>query len=244
MKKIHKKLNQQFFDEIANGRKTFEFRVADFEAEPGDEIILEEYEYEKDGITAIAPTGRILKKRVGYVGKTKDFPWLSRPDVKSAADQNGFQIISLLDRNDLWEVSVKTVIFNPEKTKILMPFYDDGTYGAIGGHLEHGESFEDGLRREIKEETGIDFTGKLTEISTQKQEWTKPECGYQVHKIVIYYRLTLSEDVELTLEENGGEGTVSLDWVPLDDILFGKTPLLCREDNVEIIKKALKKEEK
>lgn len=33
-----------------------------------------------------------------------------------------------------------------------------GTFGLIGGRLEPGESFEDGLRREILEETGLQVT--------------------------------------------------------------------------------------
>lgn len=32
------------------------------------------------------------------------------------------------------------------------------TYGTIGGHLEHLESFQEGIRREINEEAGIQIT--------------------------------------------------------------------------------------
>ena len=43
------------------------------------------------------PTGRVIRKEVGYVAKTTDFNWLNRPDVKKAFEENGAQIISLLD---------------------------------------------------------------------------------------------------------------------------------------------------
>ena len=43
------------------------------------------------------PTGRVIRKKVGYVAKTTDFNWLNRPDVKKAFEENGAQIISLLD---------------------------------------------------------------------------------------------------------------------------------------------------
>lgn len=99
MREIHKKLSKTYFDEIASGNKTFEYRVNDFECEPGDILILEEYEYDQGQETTAGrrPTGRILRKKVGYVAKTTDFDWLNRPDVKADFEKYGAQIISLLD---------------------------------------------------------------------------------------------------------------------------------------------------
>lgn len=99
MAEIHKKINREYFELIVSGQKTFEYRVNDFECNPGDVLVLEEYEYEngyhdKDNRH---PTGRTVRKKVGYVAKIKDFDWLDRPDVKAAFDKNGAQIISLLD---------------------------------------------------------------------------------------------------------------------------------------------------
>lgn len=97
MKEVRKKLSKKYFDLIESGDKTFEFRVADFDVEPGDTLILEEFEYENDDDTlARRITGRTLRRKVGFVGKTKDFKWLERPDVKATAEEHGFQIISLL----------------------------------------------------------------------------------------------------------------------------------------------------
>ena len=61
MREIHKKLSKEYFDEIASGRKTFEYRVNDFDCEPGDILVLEEYEYDQgQGTTAgRRPTGRV-----------------------------------------------------------------------------------------------------------------------------------------------------------------------------------------
>jgi 8-oxo-dGTP pyrophosphatase MutT (NUDIX family) len=234
MKKIHKKVYQEYFEQIAQDKKSYEFRLADWECSPGDTLILDEITADRQ------PTGRSIIKRVGFVGYTKDTEsagWFPAEDV----EKHGYQIISLLNKNDLWEVSVKAVIFNPDKTKILLPLYDDGYYGAIGGHLDYNESFEDGLRREIKEETGINFTGEFTEVEILKQEWKRPKHGYETHKIVIYYQLTLPEDIELRLEKEEPE-TVSLDWVSLDDVFSGKAPTIGAY--IETVKKALAKEEK
>ena len=48
-------------------------------------------------VTERYPTGRVIRKKVGYVAKTTDFNWLNRLDVKKAFEENGAQIISLLD---------------------------------------------------------------------------------------------------------------------------------------------------
>ena len=100
-REIHKKLSKKYFDLIASGQKTFEFRVADFECESGDVLVLEEYEYENedDSRGARVPTGRSLCRRVGYVSKTEEFVWLDRPDVKRDAEEFGYQIISLLEED-------------------------------------------------------------------------------------------------------------------------------------------------
>lgn len=102
MREIHKKISPEYFEAVASGEKTFEWRVNDFECEPGDILVLEEYEYD-NGQTAIEgrhPTGRLIRKRVGYVAHTADFDWLDRPDVKADFEKYGAQIISLLDEEN------------------------------------------------------------------------------------------------------------------------------------------------
>lgn len=99
MSEIHKKIDKEYFEQIQSGQKTFEYRVNDFECEPGDILVLEEWEY-GEGLASAEnrhPTGRTLRKKVGYVGHTKDFDWLERPDVKADLEKYGAQIISLLD---------------------------------------------------------------------------------------------------------------------------------------------------
>lgn len=99
MREIHKKIDREYFEQIQSGQKTFEYRVDDFECEPGDILILDEYEYTQGHGTTDGrhPTGRSLRKKVGYVAHTKDFAWLERPDVKADLERYGAQIISLLD---------------------------------------------------------------------------------------------------------------------------------------------------
>ena len=99
MKEIHKKISPEYFEKILSGEKTFEYRVNDFDCQPGDILVLDEYEYTKGQGTTEGrrPTGRSIRKKVGYVGRTLDFDWLNRPDVKADLEKYGAQIISLLD---------------------------------------------------------------------------------------------------------------------------------------------------
>lgn len=101
MREIHKKISPEFFEAIRSGQKTFEYRVADFKCDPGDILVLDEYEYTQGQGTKQGriPTGRSLRKKVGYVGKISEFDWLDRPDVKADLDKYGAQIISLLEED-------------------------------------------------------------------------------------------------------------------------------------------------
>ena len=84
--KIEKKVWPKYFQEILDGDKTFELRLADWECNKGDILILKEWDPETKEYT-----GRIIEKEVGYIGKTKNLDFWEKEDV----EKYGFQIISL-----------------------------------------------------------------------------------------------------------------------------------------------------
>lgn len=88
MKIIEKKVLPEYFDKILSGDKTFELRLADFECSQGDTICL----IEIDPNTK-KPTGREINRKIGYVGRTKDFDFWPESDIQ----KYGYQVISLLD---------------------------------------------------------------------------------------------------------------------------------------------------
>jgi 8-oxo-dGTP pyrophosphatase MutT (NUDIX family) len=53
-------------------------------------------------------------------------------------------------------VSLKAVLFSPEGRVLLVHDDDDGAWEFPGGRLDTGERPVDGLRREVREETGLD----------------------------------------------------------------------------------------
>ncbi len=87
--RIEKKAWPEYFEKILSGEKTYDMRIADFEINQGDILILKEWDPETEEYT-----GRSIEKEVGYVGKTKDFPFWSEEDIK----KYGYQVISLLDK--------------------------------------------------------------------------------------------------------------------------------------------------
>lgn len=87
-KVIEKKILSEYFDLILKGQKTYELRLADWECTPGDVLVLLKIDPETKELT-----GRVTKRKVGHVGRTKDFDFWSKEDI----DEHGYQIISLLE---------------------------------------------------------------------------------------------------------------------------------------------------
>src|ERR1035437_9513884 len=52
-------------------------------------------------------------------------------------------------------VSIKALLFD-ENGKLMLIRDEDGRWDLPGGSMEHGENFEQTLKREIKEEMGVD----------------------------------------------------------------------------------------
>lgn len=86
MARIEKKIWPQYFEEILSGKKKFELRLADFEVDPGDILILREWDPKTQEYT-----GRQVKKKVSYIIKTKDTKFYNNEDI----EKYGWQIIQL-----------------------------------------------------------------------------------------------------------------------------------------------------
>ena len=83
---IEKKTWLPFFQDILDGRKNFDMRLADFECKPGDILLLREWDPDKK-----IYTGREIKKKVKFVVKTKEIKFFSKEDV----EKYGFQVMGI-----------------------------------------------------------------------------------------------------------------------------------------------------
>jgi len=99
-------------------------------------------------------------------------------------------------------VAAKAVILNNKKQVLIVreaPTYDEGShigrYGIPGGRLEVGESFNDGLKREVKEETGleVEVIGPIC-----VGEW-RPIIKGVPHQIIAIFMACKPKSTEVTL---------------------------------------------
>jgi len=84
---IHKKVWPGFIEDLESGKKKFDLRLNDFEANEGDTVIFEEWDPE-----ANAYTGRSVEKKITYVLKIdlKKTFW-SKKDI----EEKGLQVLSI-----------------------------------------------------------------------------------------------------------------------------------------------------
>lgn len=87
-KVIEKKIWPEYFEKVASGEKTFELRLADWNCEPGDTLVLNEFDPSTKQLT-----GRSLRRKAGVVIKSKDLPFWTKEEI----DKYGYQVISLLE---------------------------------------------------------------------------------------------------------------------------------------------------
>lgn len=111
------------------------------------------------------------------------------------------------------EPTVGALIFNPEGKIFLMKSHKwKDKYTIPGGHIELGESIETALKREIKEETGLDIHDIeficFQEFVFDDQFWKKK------HFIFLDYACKTSS-TEVKLDDEGQDYI----WVTLEEAL-------------------------
>jgi len=107
------------------------------------------------------------------------------------------------------QVTVKAVIRNPEGKFLIMR--EGSRWQAVGGRLEKGERLEEGLRREVLEETGITDLeiGKVIHVD----EWFgKPE-GKLKHIVALFFICSVKTET-VTLSDEHQEYA----WITADEL--------------------------
>ena len=84
MATIRKKCWEELFNKVISGRKKFDVRLADFEINEGDTLVLEEWDKDKKEYT-----GRKFEVVVDFIFKTKSQTFWPQEEV----EKHGLQII-------------------------------------------------------------------------------------------------------------------------------------------------------
>lgn len=88
-----------------------------------------------------------------------------------------------------YRVSVKGIVID-QTGRFLLAKEDNGKWELLGGGLEHGEDPEECLKRELKEETGLE----IIEISaTPKYFVTAPKFGRDGFIANVIYEIKLKD---------------------------------------------------
>ncbi|WMT42773.1 NUDIX domain-containing protein [Paenibacillus sp. D2_2] len=75
--------------------------------------------------------------------------------------------------------------------QILLVKHEDNSWGIPGGLMELGESTEECIRREVKEEIGLDLGPlQLFDVFSGKELYTKLRNGHEYYNIIIGYICT------------------------------------------------------
>lgn len=88
--KIEKKVQQEYFKAIIEGKKRFEVRLADFKCKPGDTLVLKEQKQKAKELT-----GRQIECEVLYKFNTKD---TERFYTKEQIDKYGLVVLAIRKR--------------------------------------------------------------------------------------------------------------------------------------------------
>lgn len=128
-----------------------------------------------------------------------------------------------LTDNDIDETvtRLKALIIN-SKNEILLG-YAHKTYQFPGGHLEKNETLEEGLKREIQEETGIIIKDKNIKPFEKITYYTSNyrNTGLNRKNEIYYYIIKTDEEVNtnnMNLDEWEKEGNYVVKKIPLDKI--------------------------
>lgn len=107
--------------------------------------------------------------------------------------------------------SVYAVILNDAKEKVLTVRNGKGHYFLPGGGLEENESHEEGIKRELLEETGYNvsidsYIGKAKMYFTSSNNVPLLNDGY-------FYSVTLLEKICEPVEDDH-----SIHWIPINNV--------------------------
>ncbi len=125
------------------------------------------------------------------------------------------------------EKSSGAIIFCGEKPKFLLLHYGKDHWGFPKGHVEGEESEIETLRRELKEETGIE-TIKIAPGFRKKTTYFFTSFGETIAKTVSFYLAeTFDEKIKLSHEHS------EFEWLPFNQAMerlsFENTKNLLRE---------------
>ncbi len=133
-------------------------------------------------------------------------------------------MITIKDDNFRFGARAGAIIYNEDKTKVLLENQDNGRYIFPGGRIDIHEDSTSAIVRELKEELNLEVNPKLKYIVEMFIE--APKIKY--HEIGLYYLLTIKEDM-IANNFHSLDGNGMFEWISIKDL-----------DNYNIVAKPIK----
>ena len=142
--------------------------------------------------------------------------------------------MDILFKNEDWVFSYRVAGICIHNGKVLLQTTtDDPAFAFPGGHVAFGETNEETLVREFKEELGADIrVGDLKWVAEVFFPWGSRPC----HQICLYYMVEISDDITPregifrgSEQMEGRKFDLEFHWVPLEDAKnYELYPTQCR----------------
>lgn len=119
-------------------------------------------------------------------------------------------VITIKDEGLRFGARVGAVIYNKEKTKVLLEKQSEDRYVFPGGRIEIHEDSNTAIVRELKEELNLNISPKLKYI--MEMFVSSPRTKY--HEIGLYYLLSICEE-EIPNNFHSLDADSVFMWVPI-----------------------------
>lgn len=127
-----------------------------------------------------------------------------------------------LNNEDITEVVVRTKALIINNGNIILG-NENNIYQFPGGHLEENETFEECLKREVSEETGIELDDReikrpFMKVVYMNKDW--PEVGKNRKAEIYYYLIETVKKPDMNkvnYTEHEKQGNFKLEFIPLEE---------------------------
>ena len=129
-----------------------------------------------------------------------------------------------LTDKDITEVVIRTKALIINNNKIMLA-HEHNIYQFPGGHLEENETFEECLKREVLEETGIEIDNDeikrpFMKVTFLNKDW--PEKGKNRKAEIYYYLIETNKEPDITkvnYTDHEKDGNFKIELIPLSEAI-------------------------
>lgn len=138
----------------------------------------------------------------------------------------GFETRETVHKKGLWHKIVHNWLYTKDG-KILFQLRDGRLYTTASGHVDKGETVEEGAKREIKEEIGIDIQNEdlvFSEVVVWKMDKVKKDGSLFIDRAwsTRFYVLYSGDFTDFVFDPTEVSGIVALDAKEILQLFSGK----------------------